>query len=79
MDGTVEWQFLLQRLLVQLMIEDGLDAPVGAGAKVKSAAAGGFQMGIWCAAQKSTRFLRLVVVNGSCGGREATAIACARR
>ena len=42
-------------------------------------AAGGFQKGISCAAQKSTRFLRLVVTNGCPGRSDATAIAWARR
>ena len=43
MERTGQGQFLFQGLLIELVVQDGLDALVGAGPKMEGASAGGFQ------------------------------------
>jgi hypothetical protein len=45
MGRTRQGQFLFQRLLVELMLQDRLDAAIGTGAKMQRTAAGRFQTG----------------------------------
>src|SRR6266849_8690653 len=40
---TLEGQLLLQRLAFQVVLQDGFDADIGAGAEMPGAPAGGFQ------------------------------------